>query len=350
MLHLKDFSAPYERFSSLLLEKSGHPFSNFAEGLAAAWEDYKPRLRDHALAKLNHEKWVETDIGSGKIVENTIDAIEIQDSRINLTNNLVFWQNRFGHANRDHRALLESRSNPNLRSKLEEMLFHLFQKDGQEADTFGELSSLTGAKYPLLGYLFFLKDMDKFMPIQSTGFDRAFKALGSDFTTLRQCNWQNYREYNNTLSELGPIISKAADISMVRLVDSHSFCWIFSTLLKQESEGTLSTASGKAGPGYVVGGRKKSIIAMRYSVENTVKNSNGQLVQRTVKEKDLRMHPQELEDHIGALLDIQEDRCALTGIRLNFHGNVADDNLLPSLDRIDSNGHYEVGNLVSGQE
>lgn len=45
------------------------------------------------------------------------------------------------------------------------------------------------------------------------------------------------------------------------------------------------------------------------------------------------------------LLDIQGDRCALTGIPFHFHGPDADKNLLPSPDRIDSDGHYEVGNL-----
>jgi len=345
VLHIENFTKSYERFLSLVLQKSGHPFGSFDEGLAAAWEDYKPRLRDHALTKLNHGEWSETDIGSGKVLENTIAAIEIQDSSINLTNNLVFWQNRFGHSNRDHRALLEAKLNPSLRSKLEKTLFFLFQGGELEADTFEELAQLTGGKYPLLGYLFFLKDMNSFMPIQPTGFDRAFKALGIDFTTLRQCNWENYKEYNNILGQLGPFLSQAADIPIVRLIDSHSFCWIFSTLLKQDAEGTLTKASGKTGPGHVLGGRKKSIIAMRYSVESTVRNSNGQLVQRTVKEKDLRMQPQELEDHISSLLEVQEDRCALTGIRFNFHGDFADDNLLPSLDRIDSHGHYEVGNL-----
>ena len=45
------------------------------------------------------------------------------------------------------------------------------------------------------------------------------------------------------------------------------------------------------------------------------------------------------------MLDVQRDRCALTGIRFNFMGPDADKNLLPSVDRIDSNGHDEAGNL-----
>ncbi len=97
--------------------------------------------------------------------------------------------------------------------------------------------------------------------------------------------------------------------------------------------------------GRILGGREKSIIAMRLSVENTVKNANGQIVQRVLKIKELRMTSAELEKLIASLLDLQDNRCALTGIPFQFLGREADKNLLPSLDRIDSAGHYEVGNL-----
>jgi hypothetical protein len=53
----------------------------------------------------------------------------------------------------------------------------------------------------------------------------------------------------------------------------------------------------------------------------------------------------ELEKLIASLLDLQDNRCALTGIPFQFLGPEADKNLLPSLDRIDSAGHYEAGNL-----
>lgn len=52
------------------------------------------------------------------------------------------------------------------------------------------------------------------------------------------------------------------------------------------------------------------------------------------------MTPLALEKHIDALLDRQGNRCALTGIPLQYHGNVTDKNLTPSLDRIDSDGHF----------
>src|SRR4029077_16561110 len=68
-------------------------------------------------------------------------------------------------------------------------------------------------------------------------------------------------------------------------------------------------------------------------------------VQRTVKNKELRMTSAELEKLIASLLDLQDNRCALTGIPFQFLGPEADKDLLPSLDRIDSDGHYEAGNL-----
>lgn len=339
----KDFAEVFARFQAIILEKSGHPFAGFDEGVAAFWENYKPRLRDHALGLLRPDQWSEADIGSGAILNRMIEAIEIHDSRNTLTNNLVFWQNRFGHANRDHRVLIEAVEDPDLCRQIETLLFGLYRGNADEGATFDRLSELAGRKYPLLAYLYFLKDMDRFMPIQPTGFDRAFRALGTDFTTLRQCNWENYSTYNQTLDALRPLFAAASGLKTVRLVDAHSFCWIFST--KGESDGTLPRAAGGKNEGRILGGREKSIIAMRLSVEDTVRNANGQIVQRILKAKELRMTPAELERLIASLLDLQGDRCALTGIPFQFHGPETDKNLLPSLDRIDSAGHYEVGNL-----
>ena len=325
------FRIAFDRFRELVEARSGHPFRNFDEGLAAAWENYKPRLREHALVLLRPGDWLEGDIGSGAILNRTIEAIEIQDGRLNLVNNLVFWQNRYGHANRDHRAILEAASNPGLRGAIESLLFGFYRGGADEGATFARLQDATGSKYPLLAYLFFLKDMQRFMPIQPTGFDRAFRALGIEFSTLRQCNWENYTSFNTTLDGLRPLIARSAGLAAVRLVDAHSFCWIFSTLLKREAEGTLDRASGGRDEGRVLGGRERAVAEMRYSVENTVRNASGQTVGRRVKNKELCMTGAALERHIAGLLELQGERCALTGIPFRLHGAGAEDNLLPWL-------------------
>lgn len=95
--------------------------------------------------------------------------------------------------------------------------------------------------------------------------------------------------------------------------------------------------------GHIKDARFKAVWVMANQAEQTAKQSYGQTVERTVKNKDLKMSKEALIAHLNELLFETGDRCAITGLSLQFEG--FDDQLRPSLDRIDSNGHYEVGNL-----
>lgn len=123
----------------------------------------------------------------------------------------------------------------------------------------------------------------------------------------------------------------------MRLMDAHSFCWL---LVKLPEAGTTTPNSD---PGRVLGARTKAIVNMRLSIERTVAQANGQSVLRTIKNKDLLLEGRELDALLERLMDIQENRCALTGIPFQFDGS--NRNLLPSPDRIDSQGHYAEGNI-----
>lgn len=205
------FEAEFDRFRRVIrANDKGNSFTSFNEGVAGAWENYKPRLRDHALEMLAADTWSNKTIGSGTILRHAINAIEIQNSRLNLINNLVFWQNRYGHANRDHRLLLEAVSDPRLRQDLETLLFNLYRGNANEGPIFDRLSEFTGGKYPLIAYFYFLKDIGRFMPIQPTTFDRAFRKLGIDLITLRHCSWENYRAFNASLGEIRDALNSIA--------------------------------------------------------------------------------------------------------------------------------------------
>ena len=155
------FRSAFANFQRLVTDyDNGNAFINFQEGLIAVWEGYKPRLREQALRILDTNVWTAAEIGSGAILQRTIDAIEIQDTRGDQTNNLLTWQNRWGHASRDHRALLEAVSTPKLRRELEQLIFDLYRGQSAEGAIFTRLSELTGTKYPLLAYLHFLKTWD----------------------------------------------------------------------------------------------------------------------------------------------------------------------------------------------
>jgi hypothetical protein len=91
--------------------------------------------------------------------------------------------------------------------------------------------------------------------------------------------------------------------------------------------------------------RRSAISVMANHAEQTARSAKGQIVLRNVevKTKELRMTRADLESHMEELLNQRENKCALTGIEFQFVGN--NKNLFPSLDRIDSEGHYEKPNL-----
>lgn len=336
------FQDCFQRFRYLVaVNGGGRPFVSFNEGVAAAEEGYKLKLRDHALGILAAETWSELAIGQGGILARTIEAIEIQAGRVNLQNNLVFWQNRYGPANRDHRLFLEAASDHRLCRRLERILYGLYRGDDDEGVLFDELSTLTGGKYPLLAYLFFLRDADRFMPIQPTTYDRAFRSLGVDLVTLHHCDWANYRAFNAALQAVRTALKRIEGLETCRLIDAHSFCWMLETFDDlDESAQPLKVQRGR-----IVGGVEKSIVAMRYSILSTVASSNGQIRERVVKDKTTSLSVEELEAHLAYLLERQGNRCELTGIPFDFHTADGDRNFRPSPDRIDSNGHYEPGNI-----
>lgn len=333
--------AAFREFSDLLDLKSGEGFVSFRQGLPAVWESYKPKLRDHALTLLDAGSWDETTIGSGNILGHVVSAIEIRDASLN--NNLLTWDGRYGPDSRDHAALIDATASK--RSLLENLFFKLYRGDGDVGGLFDAIAAQTGYKYPMMAYLFFLKDSHTYMPIQPTGFDRVFAAFGIELRTLRQCSWENYSAFNSALQDLRPKISQHFNVTDVALIDAHSLCWIYSTLLKERQDGGLSSSHRGKDPGRILGPRQTSIAAMIYSVRDTVRNSNGQMREARVKNKELRMSEAELEVLLNELLDIQDGLCRLTGLPLQLIEDGADPDFAPSLDRIDSNRHYEYGNL-----
>ncbi|WP_306110416.1 MULTISPECIES: hypothetical protein [Roseovarius] len=88
--------------------------------------------------------------------------------------------------------------------------------------------------------------------------------------------------------------------------------------------------------------KAKALANMKNSILVTTRFANGQLENVTIKRKDLKMSDSELDALLARLLKKQEERCAITGLPFKYRG---DKNMLPSADRIDSNGHYEAANL-----
>jgi len=107
----------------------------------------------------------------------------------------------------------------------------------------------------------------------------------------------------------------------------------------------VERSSSKAGPVKTFDPIERAAWTMAEQAFSTAAQSNGQEVVRTIKNKNCDFSKEELREYVLNLLHDQERLCAITGIPLQFEPDVEDREMLPSLDRIDSSGHYERGNL-----
>ncbi len=140
-----------------------------------------------------------------------------------------------------------------------------------------------------------------------------------------------------TLQQLQPDNAEYA----IALIEGQSLAPWHSKPLWKEKE-----AISKKGPVKIFSARERAITMMAKTALETVANANGQQVLRTVKNKENRFGSQRaLEEYIDKLVTSQEGLCAVTGLPLQYPGEASDLQMLCSLDRIDSNGHYEEGNL-----
>ena len=220
------FNQHFSRFDKKIRSESGRGFTSFREGLPAKWEGYKERLRNEARYLLDLPSWSRSEIGKGHILKRVIKAIEINEPRRQIKNNLVDWPNRYGHKHLSHRALLDAKSNRSARRNLEEWFFNFFKTKKSDEKAFESFRELAGNRYDIVSYLFFLKDWNRFMPIAPTTFDKAFRLFDIDLVTSGHCSWSNYTRYNEALVSVQQALQKIPEARDARLVDAHSFCWM----------------------------------------------------------------------------------------------------------------------------
>ncbi len=92
--------------------------------------------------------------------------------------------------------------------------------------------------------------------------------------------------------------------------------------------------------------RAAAIRRMVDTALKTVSQADGSTKEVAGKVKQNHFSsPEHFQDYLRSLLVKQGNRCALSGLAMQFDGQHTDEDLLVSLDRIDSSGHYAPGNL-----
>ena len=149
------------------------------------------------------------------------------------------------------------------------------------------------------------------------------------------------REFLATESTLGQLGEDNAAYAKA-LIDGDDFeGWHTRSYWKAKQ----STAVGKGGVGTISNAQQIAAVRMADMAFATAAGANGQQVLKTLKNKEVRFPTKlALEKYVLKLIDLQEGRCALTDLVMHFDAK-EDVEMRCSLDRIDSDGHYEEGNL-----
>lgn len=90
---------------------------------------------------------------------------------------------------------------------------------------------------------------------------------------------------------------------------------------------------------------EKTIWRAVNTIESTVAQADGRIEETIRKVKQQMVSSLELREYLEDLYRQQEELCAATGLRMLLDGDEGSADFKLSVDRIDSNGHYEPSNL-----
>ena len=183
---------------------------SFGDGFLEEEESYKTRVAANAREVLRIDSWKESQIGTGSIAGYAREAIHKAENLVDF-NQKVHFKNKLGSEGSAERAL-----------------FDIF-RGSDEAKAFADAVKVFGGHYDLIGYLFFIKDSTRFLPIRSRKFDERLEMLNIDHRTSHSCNWENYTTFIRIISEIQSLMNENLQLKAeveVRLIDAHSFVWM----------------------------------------------------------------------------------------------------------------------------
>lgn len=104
-------------------------------------------------------------------------------------------------------------------------------------------------------------------------------------------------------------------------------------------------AEARSKGGRIFSAKERMAARLADTMLGTVRVSDGRATTRIAKVKQTSMSRLECEQLVREMFDEQEGLCAYSGLRMQLDGEEDDKELLVSLDRIDSDGHYNPDNL-----
>lgn len=174
-------------------------------------EGYKDRVWRDAQERLGFP-WSESEVGSGRISAAVAATFHVR------TNNFVNYHSQLKMTN--------YLADPKTAERGERILYNIFYSSNEKS-AFEAARAAFKAPYDLVSYLFFLRDDERFLPVKSTFFDRAFRAINVDYRMEGSASWDNYRGFLDRVDAVREALEATLPVAGgVTLLDAHSFLWV----------------------------------------------------------------------------------------------------------------------------
>ncbi len=219
LMNITKVVANIARFELFVHEMDGHlreiSFHD-STGYLGKTEDYKSKFSEIAKECLNLNKWSESLVGKGLILEYVKKAINKSDNLIDP------------HQKTDFKNRLRAAKENNRIKEVERVLYDIYKNpDIDEQISFENAIKEFGAKYDTIAFLFYVKDNSRFLPIRPTHFDEIFNLLDINFSTERKCGWENYQHFLAIVDAIRELLEDVLPMRIKpQLIDAHSFMWV----------------------------------------------------------------------------------------------------------------------------
>ena len=184
---------------------------DFHAGFISMEEGYKNSAISKQEQYLHVALWDDDAIMDGTVAKEICKLI--YDNKLN---NLIDWRDKTFI-----KTLLEDESK---RKLIGNCIRGIFRGDDNKA-RFQDAQRCIGDKFPIISYLYFIKDPEHYLPVRPNNFAEKFQLVGiSEWRSC--CSWDNYMDFISAITEVQDFLKKRFNDESISLLDAHSFVWM----------------------------------------------------------------------------------------------------------------------------
>ena len=188
----------------------------FDKGWLDFEEGYKHRFLADASKKLQIECWNEDNLLDMEIPQRVLACMDIQMDPYPDKSNLLYYLDKA-----DCHDFFKEDS-----KTATDVIYQIICGDN-DRQAFEDAVSFFGKRYPIISYIFFLKNIrkaDTYVPVRPDNMKAKFELLGIPGDCLHSATWENYHEYCEIMKTIENRLKH--DFDKVDIIDAHSFVWV----------------------------------------------------------------------------------------------------------------------------